>query len=442
MKLYLLLRDNKQTGPYRAEELIEKGFKPYDLIWVEGKSAGWRYPGELPEFAGLAPMVEEQPFDRFFRKPSEKKPVEPVQQSSQAVPASPEQPVSPLQAQPIPAKVVSLPNRKVFVTLPVSPAAYETAPSPVPEQQQPAAVVPPVDPKPVSQPAELPKTEPVYTRVQVHTEKVRENTVPSPDSAALTREKTAKPVHQVSQTPALFTGSSIALRAAIAACLILGGVIIGLLLSGGRQSANREELSQQLEKIRSRNQPSAPAEQRIVAENQVGGNTETSLTDPAPLPQPVTVSARNKELKIPEAPSKKPETNPAPEPVNPEQLKTVEPVRTALPEKALNSQGPVLSKDNFYNLVKLSGSNYKTGVLGGISGLQLTVTNNSLYTIDQVAVQLKYLGPEKRVVRTEVIVINAVEAGQKKTVDVPKSSRGVSVDYAIIRITPRETAKL
>lgn len=70
MKGYLLLRDNKQTGPYSMEEIIEKGFKPYDLIWAEGKSAGWRYPGELPEFTTYAPMVEEQPFDRFFRKPS------------------------------------------------------------------------------------------------------------------------------------------------------------------------------------------------------------------------------------------------------------------------------------------------------------------------------------------------------------------------------------
>ena len=68
MKGYLLLRDNKQTGPYSLEEIIEKGFKPYDLIWAEGKSAGWRYPGELPEFALIAPMVEEQPFDRFFKK--------------------------------------------------------------------------------------------------------------------------------------------------------------------------------------------------------------------------------------------------------------------------------------------------------------------------------------------------------------------------------------
>jgi hypothetical protein len=38
MNGYLLLRDNKQTGPYSKEEIIAKGFKPYDLIWAEGKA--------------------------------------------------------------------------------------------------------------------------------------------------------------------------------------------------------------------------------------------------------------------------------------------------------------------------------------------------------------------------------------------------------------------
>lgn len=439
MKLYLLLRDNKKTGPYRAEELIEKGFKPYDLIWVEGKSAGWRYPGELPEFAGHAPMVEEQPFDRFFRKPAEKT----TTPEPQAVPARANIPVQEKPA-PAPAKIVSLPNRKVFVTLPVQPATQESAPSQVPEQQQPAAVVPPVDPKPVSQPVELPKAEPVYTRAQVREDLVREVSVPSPDTAALPREKTAKPVSQESQTPALLTGSSMALRAAIAACLILGGVIIGLLISGGRQSDDREVLNQQIERIRSKNQPAQePAPQTVAVEQPEQDNPATSVIDPAPLPQPVAVAATEKNNKALEQSGTTVKTSPAPQTVIPEPEKAVEPVRTALPEKATgNTQPDGIPKDNFFNLVKLSASSYKTGVLGGISGLQLTVTNNSLYSIDQVAVQLKYLGPEKRVIRTEVIVISSVDAGQQKTVEVPKSSRGVTVDYAIIRITPRETAKL
>src|SRR6476660_4147338 len=70
MKQYRLLRNNKESGPYSAEELIQSGFKPYDLIWLDGKSAAWRYPGELEEFKPYAAAVEEQPFDRFYKKPS------------------------------------------------------------------------------------------------------------------------------------------------------------------------------------------------------------------------------------------------------------------------------------------------------------------------------------------------------------------------------------
>jgi hypothetical protein len=70
MSTYLLLRDNKQSGPYTLAEITAKGFKKYDLVWVENKSAAWRYPGEITELKSFAPIIEEQPFDRFFKRPS------------------------------------------------------------------------------------------------------------------------------------------------------------------------------------------------------------------------------------------------------------------------------------------------------------------------------------------------------------------------------------
>src|SRR5580692_197193 len=68
--MYLLLRDNKQSGPYSLDELKTKGLKAYDLVWVEGRSAAWRYPSEIDELSAFAPAVEEQPFDRFYKKPA------------------------------------------------------------------------------------------------------------------------------------------------------------------------------------------------------------------------------------------------------------------------------------------------------------------------------------------------------------------------------------
>ncbi|HRH59918.1 MAG TPA: hypothetical protein PL045_05065, partial [Chitinophagaceae bacterium] len=68
MNHYKLLRNNKESGPFTASQLIGMGFKAYDLIWQEGKSAAWRYPSEIAEFKNHAPQIEEQPFDRFYKK--------------------------------------------------------------------------------------------------------------------------------------------------------------------------------------------------------------------------------------------------------------------------------------------------------------------------------------------------------------------------------------
>ena len=37
-------------------------------IWVEGKSAMWRYPSEVPELKDYSEAEEEQPYDRFYKK--------------------------------------------------------------------------------------------------------------------------------------------------------------------------------------------------------------------------------------------------------------------------------------------------------------------------------------------------------------------------------------
>ena len=59
MKEYLLLRNNKQSGPYSAEELRSMGLKALDLVWVEKKSSSWRYPSEIRELVPFISPAEE-----------------------------------------------------------------------------------------------------------------------------------------------------------------------------------------------------------------------------------------------------------------------------------------------------------------------------------------------------------------------------------------------
>ncbi len=46
-KIYLVLRNNQQSGPYNLQELQQLPLSAHDLIWVEGQSASWRYPAEI-----------------------------------------------------------------------------------------------------------------------------------------------------------------------------------------------------------------------------------------------------------------------------------------------------------------------------------------------------------------------------------------------------------
>ena len=87
MPSYLLLRNNKQSGPLSQDQLLQLGLKPYDLVWIEGKSAAWRYPSEVPELKNYAPIVEEQPYDRFYKKQTEEL-KEPVHEQQETVAVS------------------------------------------------------------------------------------------------------------------------------------------------------------------------------------------------------------------------------------------------------------------------------------------------------------------------------------------------------------------
>ena len=72
MKPYRLLRNNKETGPYSAEELITMGLQAYDLVWLDGKSAAWRYPCEIPALKPYAPEAEDMAAN-FWKPASQQK---------------------------------------------------------------------------------------------------------------------------------------------------------------------------------------------------------------------------------------------------------------------------------------------------------------------------------------------------------------------------------
>lgn len=55
-RVYLLLRNNQQSGPFTIGELLQQQLRSSDMIWIEGKSSAWIYLSELE----LIPLVKNQ----------------------------------------------------------------------------------------------------------------------------------------------------------------------------------------------------------------------------------------------------------------------------------------------------------------------------------------------------------------------------------------------
>jgi hypothetical protein len=77
-------------------------------------------------------------------------------------------------------------------------------------------------------------------------------------------------------------------------------------------------------------------------------------------------------------------------------------------------------------------------MLGGIKDLEITVQNFSDHLLDEVTVKVDYLKPKGEIINSEMVVISDIKAGESKTIEVPPSSRGVKIKYAITDIISKE----
>jgi len=131
MPSYRLLRSNKESGPYTLNDLVALGLKPYDLVWVDGRSAAWRYPSEIGELKEYAPTVEEQPYDRFYKKPSETEtPITEPVATLNSEKAYQQKTINQSFAKEEPAKNIfekSTENTEVIKTIPEIPKPYQSS---------------------------------------------------------------------------------------------------------------------------------------------------------------------------------------------------------------------------------------------------------------------------------------------------------------------------
>jgi hypothetical protein len=522
MNKYLLLRDNKQTGPYTVEELVKKGLKPYDLVWLDGRSAAWRYPSEIDELKSFAPVVEEQPYDRFYKRSSstQEHAIHATQQQlgkeEQSLPAAvhnSEQHFSSQTATAVPEKTEQAPvtaaantiqetnaniplaktgTGKVYVTLPAGFRQQQPVLQPVTvvaekatvDQSQPTTAgvqeTKPQEESGVSQEdaralearaAALAQSIQAAAEAAAKKQSAQEAIQQTGKLSAVASTKVAKTIQSAEHTtnfsslinkqqqedtvPVIPMRNQserkrlLFMRSIVAACLLLGGIVIGMALNYGKGgSANQQVLDQLVQRLQERE-----------AQRQAGVQSDLPPTDDNTKP-PVNPDDYAEEDHSPvEEQSALPE-NPARELAVKE--KTVPPVVSGndapityeekdpsgmkiTPAVVTNKEEPrpvreadiATAREKIFQMVHVAASPFDTGVLGGISNLYFTVSNTSSFPIDQIELEIKYLGPEKRVVKVQRLIFNDVAAGALKTLEAPRTTRGVSIDYVITKINSR-----
>lgn len=431
--MYLLLRNNKQSGPYSLEELKSMGLKAYDLVWLEGKSAAWRYPCEVDELKNFAPPVDEQPFDRFYKKPSAVSATASTNAAGATLTAKPVE-----SSVPVTVESTRTPGKRIiYVTMPAgkSPATTATLREPARESAPPLreTALPPREPiQPLREPLH-----PMHETVPPLYEPIH----PSGE-------------HRQKARVVRFLAIGFSILALLAA-----GIFIGL-------SLNRETL---------------PFSSHVVAK--VPPTTpDPAIVHPAvqnlPVPAsvtPVTTNHQTRSADSAVAMNSQPAISPA------ENAKPANSTKTTARKdrwtrdkqaRSLNQANAVLKKDAasagslrdavhradvepdhhdnvelpdreniklaLASQVSVGANGYSVGTFGGISGLQLTVTNRSVYPIDLVVVEVQYVQANKKIYKTENMFFRGIGAGSALMQEAPRSSRGVKVQYKITNISSKD----
>ncbi|MBS1664479.1 MAG: hypothetical protein JST68_25765 [Bacteroidetes bacterium] len=430
--MYLLLRDNKQSGPFSLEEIKNMGLKAYDLVWVEGKSAAWRYPCEIDELSAFAPPVEEQPFDRFYKKTS---PVKANNNNNSTVPPKPASEPS------------SVPGKRIiYVTMPAGTGP--TAPTPSREVVRETVRVAVPAPKPTPVPYEP-------TPAPVQTYGIEDNSSQPVLEEAADVEFLPRRIKRSS--------SNLVKPLAIGLCilaLLAAGIFIGLSINkdtlpfqpkiaAQTTKTNLDNGGQQPQAPTTAQQLPAPAAMSNAAPlntNPPADTVTSAVGETSPIAPPVS---RTSKTSTPVVSSKEKPANPKNQNLLPLTTKdsssSAYPVvhreavrRTDATEKAESPDKDANGKLNIANQVSVGANGYTVGTFGGISDLQVTVTNRSAYPLDLVVVEVQYVQANKKVYKTENLTFRGIGAGSALMQEAPKSSRGVRVQYKITSINSKE----
>lgn len=428
MATYLLLRNNKETGPLTLQQLLELGLKPYDLVWVESKSAAWRYPSEISELKKFAPVVEEQPFDRFYKKTAEDKHFFEIIEESRNKTEAHLVKISELKTEKI--------SPKVFVSLP----GHQSEPDPVIEIKRPEPVMVIEEKRPSLAEQKLPTFSPPGKKEEIK----------QPEKKTELKQEYSQPLDEIKKQYVekyLSRKQKTIRKQNFVKLLQLAGAAVFVLALGTlvyftvKPDRNLNTTGQSVLQDPGKN---------------INGNTggtidQTVFPDEQTLSGTIqeNISSENDEMPVSTEPAKQPvqkqvnkpdEKNNSSGQVEMVQNNTPVPLQT----DPANGERNKMVRNNaakkkqqpaeINSLVSVKANEYKRKAFGGIENLQLTVNNSSSYILDKVLVELQYLKPSEQPLKTETIEFSSIAPNGSMTIKIPDNPRGIKVAYKILQV--------
>jgi hypothetical protein len=369
MSTYLLLRNNQESGPFTFEEISQMSLKSYDLLWVVGKSAAWRYPGEITEFKSFAPPIPGHA-DGNTAKPFKSDVV--------------------VQSQALENNGVKLNNQNRVSARSSSKSVYVNLP----------AIEKKVPPVPISS-------------------DILDPQINFKEPVEFYAGPGGRPSRAVS-----FSGKVIWIGTI---CLLFGaGILTGFFISDRRKFFSDDAKITQTESLTAR-----PAQAIQTAEHapQIATTNGVSVADSliSIKNEPVVPITSVGKRKIKKTKAKQDSLSQQPAVTSATFTDSTLKQRNSNNEELLYKK----IKENPENYVNIVTGKYSTGFFGGVSAVPITLTNNSPVKLDLVVVSIQYIQNNEKIYKTEELSFFDIEPGETVTEKAPKSSRGTKISQRI-----------
>src|SRR5450432_118084 len=384
MSSYLLLRNNQESGPFTMEEIKGMSLKAYDLLWVVGKSAAWRYPGEIAELKSFAPPVPEQFSDSFYKKTKSENTVTDAAAKKSESSNTRENKIQ-----------RTAPYRSVYVNLPAD-----------------------------------------KKQASLSTTRMISDSSLTPETGQELNNDFSDLLYKRKTTPAIWFSGKV-LWVSTVLLLFGAGILTGFFISDRRNffstDANhpqtpsvdhpeplnsKKEISPQLLSSGAGMNQTA---KKIYSSKKTGMFTSKLLSG---------IGKKNLKNNI-----NKKDTVASPVP----SYSTMKP-NDSLRQNAFSKTETVYEKirahpENYVNLVT---GRYSTGLFGGISSFPVTITNNTTVMLDVIIIDIDYIQNNGKIFKTESLSVNDLEPGETLTLKAPKSPRGTKIATHIHLVNARQ----